>query len=70
MVLTVEYKLNLLAAGQGERIFAVGEVIKPGRTLTVTQIEVFAIDGERRSRIAAAQQTLIGMPAKAGSQAG
>ena len=41
-VLTVEFKLNLLAPAQGERIVAEGFVVKPGRTLTITRGEVHA----------------------------
>jgi uncharacterized protein (TIGR00369 family) len=39
-VLSVEYKLNLLAPADGERLLATGRVIKPGRTLTVCELEV------------------------------
>ena len=41
-VLTVEFKLNLLAPAAGERLVAVGEVVKPGRTLVITRGEVYA----------------------------
>lgn len=58
-VLTVEYKVNLLAPAQGEHIEAVGQVLRFGRTLTICQLEVFAIQGPERSLIAAGQQTLI-----------
>ncbi len=40
-VLTTEFKINLLAPAAGERIIARGRVVKPGRTLTVVQTEVF-----------------------------
>ncbi|WP_328991472.1 PaaI family thioesterase [Kribbella sp. NBC_01245] len=58
-VLTVEYKVNLLAPAQGEHIEAVGQVLRSGRTLTICQLEVFAIQGTTRSLVAAGQQTLI-----------
>ena len=35
-VLTVEYKINLVAPAVGERLEAVGEVVKAGRTLIAT----------------------------------
>ncbi|WP_148591342.1 PaaI family thioesterase [Streptomyces sp. WAC01526] len=59
-VLTVEYKINLLAPAAGDRIEAVGTVLKSGRTLTVCQLEVFGVqdDGERKL-VANGQQTLI-----------
>ncbi len=59
-VLTVEYKINLLAPAVGEYIETVGTVLKAGRTLTVCQLEVFGVteDGERKL-VANGQQTLI-----------
>lgn len=48
-VLTVEFKLNLINPARGERLEAVGRVIKPGRTLTVCQLDVRAVDGARRT---------------------
>jgi len=56
-VLTVEYKLNMLAPAQGERLIARGEVLKPGRTLSVVRAEVWAVDGGKETRVAAMQQT-------------
>ncbi len=47
-VLTVEYKINLLAPAIGGHIEAVGTVLKSGRTLTVCQLEVFSVQGPRR----------------------
>ena len=52
-VLTVEYKINLLAPAIGDHIEAVGTVLKYGRTLTVCQLEVFSVQGPRRSLLAA-----------------
>jgi len=61
-VLTVEYKINLLAPAVGDHIEAVGTVLKSGRMLTVCQLEVFAVQGVERSLVAAGQQTLISVP--------
>ena len=58
-VLTVEYKINLLAPAMGDYIEAVGTVLKSGRTLTVCRLEVFGVQGDQRSLLAAGQQTLI-----------
>ena len=58
-VLTVEYKLNLLAPGEGDSFVAEGRVVKPGRTLCIVQGEVHAIADERRVLCALMQQTLI-----------
>ena len=40
-VLTIEFKINLLAPAKGERFRVEGRVIKPGRTLTETQLIEF-----------------------------
>lgn len=49
-VLTVEYKMNIVAPGTGARLVAVGEVIRPGRSLTVSDVKVYgeAADGTRK----------------------
>jgi len=60
-VLTVEYKLNLIAPAAGERFVAEAEVVKPGRTLAVTRGEVYAEGAGRRTLCAIMQQTLIVM---------
>ena len=58
-VLTVEYKINLLAPAVGDLIEAVGTVLKSGRTLTVCQLEVFVVQDSHRKLVAGGQQTLI-----------
>jgi len=63
-VLTVEYKLNLLAPAQGERVIAEGFVVKPGRTLAITRGEVHAEHEGKRTLVALMQQTLIVMHGK------
>ena len=63
-ILTVEYKLNLLAPAAGERIVAEGFVVKPGRTLAITRGEVHAEQGGRRTLVAIMQQTLMVMRGK------
>jgi len=60
-VLTVEYKINMLAPAKGERLRAVGTVIKPGRTLSIVRADVTALDGGRETLVAAMQQTLMVM---------
>jgi uncharacterized protein (TIGR00369 family) len=66
-VLTVEFKLNLLAPAQGDRILAEGFVVKPGRTLAITRGEIHAERGATRKLVAIMQQTLIVMRGKADS---
>ncbi|MCW5749367.1 MAG: PaaI family thioesterase [Alphaproteobacteria bacterium] len=58
-VLTVEYKINILRPGQGDRLLARGRVIKPGRTLTVVQADVVARRGEHETLCLTSLQTLM-----------
>jgi uncharacterized protein (TIGR00369 family) len=60
-VLTVEYKINMLAPAAGDLLIATGEVLKPGRTLSIVRSEVVAVHGDRRTRVAVMQQTLMVM---------
>ena len=64
-VLTVEFKVNLLAPAKGERFVARGMVVKPGRTITVCSGEVFALGSEEPKLVAtmtATMMTLQGRP--------
>lgn len=63
-VLTVEYKMNLLAPAAGERLVAEAQVVKPGRTLTITRGDVYAEKGGKRTLCAIMQQTLIVLSGK------
>ncbi len=49
-VLTIEFKVNLLAPGKGERFLFRGSVTKPGRTIIVADGQAYAFgqDGEAR----------------------
>jgi uncharacterized protein (TIGR00369 family) len=60
-VLTVEYKLNLIAPATGERLVAEGTVVKSGRTLVITRGEVHATAAGKRTLVAIMQQTLMVM---------
>jgi uncharacterized protein (TIGR00369 family) len=58
-VLSVEFKVNLLRPGVGERFVARARVVKPGRTLTVVQADVFAIAHGAEKQVASFQGTMI-----------
>jgi len=60
-VLSVEYKMNLLAPARGDRLIAEGRVVRSGRTITATQIDVYAIEAEERVHIAMMLQTIIAL---------
>jgi uncharacterized protein (TIGR00369 family) len=57
-VLTAEFKTSLLRAARGERLECEAQVIKPGRQLSFTEAEVFAVDGGARTLVAKASATM------------
>lgn len=63
-VLTVEYKLNLLAPADGQLLIAEGTVVRYGRTLIVTRADVFAVNHGRKTACALLQQTIIAVHGK------
>jgi len=63
-VLTVEYKMNLVAPADGEQLIARGKVVRPGKTLIITQAEVFAVKDGRETLCALMQQTIMVMHGK------
>lgn len=58
-VLTIEFKINLLAPARGERFRSEGRVIKPGRTITVCEGRAFACSGGNEKLIATMSCTLM-----------
>lgn len=67
-VLTVEFKVNLMAPADGERIVAAGRVIRAGRTITVAQFDVHVEKSGRRTHCATGLQTIMRMVGRAGVQ--
>jgi len=58
-VLTIEFKINLLAPAQGETFRMVGTVIKPGRTVSVVEGQAFALHQGREKLVATMGCTLM-----------
>lgn len=58
-VLTIEYKVNLLAPADGSLFDFVGTVIKPGRTIMVSEGRAFAIRDDRAKLIATMSATVM-----------
>jgi uncharacterized protein (TIGR00369 family) len=52
-VLTIEFKVNLLAPGKGERFLFRGSVTKPGRTIIVADGQAYAIDADGGTKLIA-----------------
>lgn len=58
-VLTIEYKVNLLAPADGSVFDFVGTVIKPGRTIMVSEGRAYAIRDDRAKLVATMSSTVM-----------
>ena len=58
-VLTVEFKINFVAPAAGDRIVARARVLKEGRTLVLTQADVFAETAGKEKLIAVMIGTMM-----------
>jgi len=57
-VLTAEFKTSLLRGASGERLECEAWVVKPGRQVSFTEAEVFAVAGGERRLVAKASGTM------------
>ena len=64
-VLTVEYKMNIVAPGDGELLIGRAKVIKPGRTLTICNTEVFVVKNGAEKLCATSLMTVMTMYGRA-----
>ena len=61
-ILTVEYKINMMAPGAGEMLIGKGTVLRAGRRVTVARMDVIALQTDGSEvHIAAAQGTFMRM---------
>jgi uncharacterized protein (TIGR00369 family) len=58
-VLTVEFKINLIAPAHGDVLRARGEVVRSGRTLTICRVDVEVVRDGATTVCAVMQQTLM-----------
>ena len=58
-VLSIEFKINLLAPAAGERMVARGRVLRAGRTITVCQGDVTAYAGSGEKLVASMVATMM-----------
>jgi uncharacterized protein (TIGR00369 family) len=63
-ILTVEYKLNIVAPGVGELLVGRGEVVRAGRTLVVCRADVVAVQDGSERLCATSLQTLMLLPGR------
>ena len=65
-VLSVEYKVNLLAPAAGNRFVATGQVVRSGRKLSVCTGEVRALAADGDTVVLLMQATMIAVRGQAG----
>jgi uncharacterized protein (TIGR00369 family) len=58
-VLSIEFKVNMLAPAKGDGVVARAQVIRAGRTIVVTRADVYAITGTEEKLVAAMQGTMM-----------
>lgn len=58
-VLTVEFKVSLLAPARGQRFIFRAEVVKPGKTLTFCEGKAYAMDGDAELRLIASMSATV-----------
>jgi len=63
-VLTVEFKINMLAPALGEELIARARVVRSGRTLTVCTADVFGRKGEAETHCATMVATIMSLAGK------
>jgi uncharacterized protein (TIGR00369 family) len=63
-VLTVEYKINLLAPAAGEELIARAKVLRSGKTLKVCSAEVYAQKNGSETHCATMLATIMCLPGK------
>jgi uncharacterized protein (TIGR00369 family) len=64
IVLTIEFKINLLRAAKGERLICRAKVLKPGNHFTVVESEVFCEQAGEEYLVSKATATLAVVAAK------
>jgi uncharacterized protein (TIGR00369 family) len=58
-ILSIEFKTNFLAPAHGDTFFARGQVVKPGRTITVAEAELYAVENSSEKMVATMHGTLM-----------
>ena len=65
-VMSVEFKINILAPAEGPRLVARGRVVRSGRTLTVCRADVFSVKPDGEKLVATMQGTMMAVRGRGG----
>src|SRR5688572_16293240 len=58
-VLSIEFKVNMLAPAKGDAIVARASVVRAGKTIVVCRADVYAVTGSDEKQVAAMQGTMM-----------
>ena len=58
-VLSIEYKINMLAPAKGESVIARAQVVRAGRTITVVRGSAYSVDGSGEKHVAEMVATMM-----------
>lgn len=61
-VLTLEYKVNFIRPAAGTRILAIADVLRAGKTVIVTRVDVYVVKDGEQKLCAAMQQSVMRAP--------
>lgn len=61
-VLTVEYKVNMMATPDGDALISRAKVVRAGRSIVVSQADVYGERGGKETHCAVALATLLQVP--------
>jgi uncharacterized protein (TIGR00369 family) len=67
-VLTVEYKINLVAPAKGAALIARGRVLRAGKTLKICAADVFIVNGTEEILCATSLSTIMALAGRSDSQ--
>lgn len=63
VTVTAEYKINFIAPAAGQRLRAIGQVLKPGKTLIAVESRVYAVGEDGKEALCAmALATMVPVP--------
>ena len=65
-VLTVEFKVNLMAPASGEAFLFKGQVVKPGRSLTFVEAKAYALNAGQEKLVATMSATMMAIVGRDG----
>lgn len=61
-VMTIEYKINFLLPAKGNLARAEAQVLRAGKTVTVTRVDISVLAGEKSALCAVLQATMMRVP--------